>query len=63
MNKADNAMAGDLRRKHPHWRVTLSYSDKEVFGRVYIDKEKAERFATRQKKSPMVKDAQVERIS
>ena len=60
---ADMAMARDGRRKHAHWKVTLTYFDKEVFGRVYTDKEKARRFAARQKRSPIVKSASVKRIS
>lgn len=63
MDNINTAMAKDRRRKHAHWLVILTYFDKEVFGRVYTDKEKAERFAVRQKKSPMVKRARVERIS
>lgn len=57
------ALAKDGRRKHGHWRVTLMYFDKEVFGRVYTDEAKARRFALRQKRSPLVKSARVERIS
>jgi hypothetical protein len=38
----------DRRRKHHHWLVTLTYSDGERFGRVYIDRKKAQRFAERQ---------------
>lgn len=53
----------DLRRKHPHYLVTITYYDKETFGRVYTDLEKAEDFAERQKKSPIVKQARVTQIS
>jgi hypothetical protein len=35
----------DRRRKHHHWLVTVTYSDNESFGRVYIDRERAEKFA------------------
>ncbi len=49
----------DKRRKHRHWLVTVHYRDGEKFGRVYIDEEKAEKFAERQKKSPVVKTAKV----
>ena len=49
-------------RKHSHWRVTVNYSDKEVSGRVYGDREKAEKFAARQKKPPFVKSALIEQI-
>lgn len=63
MHKADLAMAADGRRKHEHWRVTLRYIDGETFGRVYTNREKAERFAARQKRSPIVKGTRVDRIS
>jgi hypothetical protein len=53
----------DRRRKHHHWRVTVYYGDGETFARVYIDLERARRFAQRQKKSPMVKRIRVTRIS
>ena len=53
----------DKRRKHHHWQVTLLYADGETFGRVYTDKEKAARFASRQRKSPMVKSARVAQVS
>lgn len=53
----------DKRRKHRHFLVTVFYEDGEKFGRVYTDKEKAERFAARQKKSPIVKSARVTQLS
>lgn len=53
----------DKRRKHHHWMVTVLYKDGEKFGRVYIDEEKARRFAERQKKSPVVKSAKVTELS
>jgi hypothetical protein len=49
----------DRRRKHKHWQVTVFYHDGEKFARVYIDRERAERFAERQKKSPVVKSARI----
>lgn len=49
----------DRRRKHKHWQVTVFYHDGERFARVYIDRERAERFAERQKKSPIVKSARI----
>jgi hypothetical protein len=49
----------DKRRKHRHWQVTVYYQDGEKFGRVYIDRERAERFAERQKKSPVVKATRI----
>ncbi|HET9803743.1 MAG TPA: hypothetical protein VFP96_10935 [Candidatus Acidoferrum sp.] len=53
----------DKRRKHHHWLVTLAYADGEKFGRVYTDKDKAARFADRQRKSPLVKSARVAQVS
>jgi len=52
----------DLRRKHSHYLVTITYGDGQTFGRVYIDPEKAEKFAQRQKKSPIVKQAKVKEL-
>ena len=49
----------DGRRKHHHWQVTVYYHDGEKFARVYIDRERAERFAGRQKKSPVVKATRI----
>ncbi|HKV05803.1 MAG TPA: hypothetical protein VJO53_11960 [Candidatus Acidoferrales bacterium] len=49
----------DRRRKHRHWQVTVYYHDGERFARVYIDRERAERFAERQKKSPVVKATRI----
>ncbi|HWZ96569.1 MAG TPA: hypothetical protein VN025_02300 [Candidatus Dormibacteraeota bacterium] len=53
----------DKRRKHHHWLVTVFYADGERFGRVYTDKNKATRFADRQRKSPVVKSARVAQVS
>jgi hypothetical protein len=50
----------DLRRRHAHWRVTIKYFDNEVFGRVYTDHEKAEKFAARQQRWPVVQSTRVE---
>jgi hypothetical protein len=49
----------DRRRKHRHWQVTVYYEDGEKFARVYIDRERASRFAERQKKSPVVKATRI----
>jgi hypothetical protein len=43
--------------------VTVIYKDGETFGRVYTNREKADGFAERQKKSPVVKMARVTRVS
>jgi hypothetical protein len=53
----------DKRRKHHHFLVTVYYADGEKFGRVYTDKDKADRFADRQKRSPVVKSARVTLVS
>ncbi|HEV8385785.1 MAG TPA: hypothetical protein VGQ11_13015, partial [Candidatus Acidoferrales bacterium] len=49
----------DKRRKHHHWQVTVYYQDGEKFARVYIDREKAVKFAERQKRSPVVRTARI----
>jgi hypothetical protein len=47
--------------KHHYWRVIVTYSDNQTSGnRVFKDRAKAERFAVRQKKSPVVKKAVLE---
>jgi hypothetical protein len=63
-SKREKAAFGrDRRRKHHHWLVTVSYADGEKFGRVYTDKDKAARFADRQKRSPVVKSARITQVS
>jgi len=49
----------DRRRRHRHWQVTVYYHDGEKFARVYIDRDRATRFAERQKKSPIVKATRI----
>jgi hypothetical protein len=49
----------DRRRKHRHWQVTVYYHDGEKFARVYIDRERAESFAERQKRSPVIKSTRI----
>lgn len=53
----------DKRRRHRHWQVTVFYEDGERFARVYIDKDKAQQFANRQKRSPVVRTARVAEIN
>ena len=53
----------DRRRKHHHYLVSVNYADGETFGRVYTDKDKATRFAERQRRSPIVKSARVTQVS
>jgi hypothetical protein len=52
----------DQRRRHRHFRVTVIYKDRGQFGRVYNDIQKAEKFAARQERSPVVETAHVNRI-
>jgi hypothetical protein len=40
-------------------KKSVYYNDGEKFARVYIDRERAERFADRQKKSPVVKATRI----
>jgi len=57
--KKPSRLSQDRRRRHQHWQVTVYYHDGEKFARVYIDRERAERFADRQKKSPVVKGTRI----
>jgi hypothetical protein len=52
-------MSRDKRRKHQHWQVTVYYADGEKFARVYIDRDRAQKFADRQRKSPVVKSTRI----
>jgi hypothetical protein len=52
--KKSRGFGKDRRRKHHHWLATIYYRDGEKFARVYIDRDKAKRFAARQMKSPIV---------
>ena len=61
--KGKAAFDVDRRRKHHHYLVSVFYADGEKFGRVYTDKEKATRFAERQRRSPVVKSARVTQVS
>lgn len=54
---------GDARRRHHHFIVTVTYFDAGSFARVYTNLDKAQRFADRQKKSPVVKAARVSKLS
>jgi len=57
--KGRSRLHRDRRRKHRHWQVTVFYKDGERFARVYIDRERALRFAERQKRSPVVRSARI----
>ena len=63
MSKAEKfSLKHDKRRKHHHWLVKVFYPDGDFFARVYLDAEKARRFATRQKKSPIVKSTRITQV-
>jgi hypothetical protein len=53
----------DKRRKHHHFKVTVYYGDGERFARVYTDREKAEKFAEREKRSPVVNQVRITQVS
>jgi hypothetical protein len=53
----------DKRRKHHHWQVAVFYTDGERFARTYTVRAKADGFAERQRKSPVVKMARVIEVS
>jgi hypothetical protein len=64
MSKPKNfSLKHDKRRKHHHWLVKIFYPDGEYFARVYVDFEKATRFAERQKKSAIVKSTIVVQVA
>lgn len=54
--------SGDARRKHHHWKVTLYYTDGLKFTRIYTDRRRAEKFAERQKRSPVVRSTRVREV-
>ena len=61
--KDTDGFGKDRLRKHHHFLVTVYYADGEKFGRVYTNKEKASRFAERQRRSPVVKSARISLVS
>lgn len=48
-------------RKHDQYRVTVTYTDNDKSIKVFTDPERAEKYAARQKRSPFVKTAEVEK--
>lgn len=60
--KGGPSFSTDRRRKHRHWQVTVFYRDGERFARIYTDRGRANRFADRQKKSPVVRSARVRQV-
>jgi hypothetical protein len=61
--RGKSSFGKDRRRKHHHYLVSVYYADGEKFGRVYTDKDKASRFAERQRRSPVVKSARITQVS
>jgi len=53
----------DRRRRHRHWEVTIIYRDGKHFARIYTDRRRAERFAMRQKRSPVVRGARIREVN
>jgi hypothetical protein len=51
-------MRGKYRKEY--FRLTITYSDGETSGRVFTNREQAENYAARQRKSPAVKKTKVE---
>ena len=51
------------KRKHDHFRVTVTYTDDDKSIKVFTDREREEKFAARQKRSPFVKSALVVKLS
>jgi len=50
--------------EHHYFRVVITYSDGEASGnRVFKDRAKAEKWATRQQESPVVKKAKIEEFT
>ena len=62
-SKKKKVFSNDGRRRHHHWQATIYYADGEKFARVYINQERAKRFAERQKKSPTVIRTRVTQIA
>ena len=46
-------------RKHDHFRVLVTYTDNEQSAKVFTSRERADKFAARQERSPVVKSAKV----
>jgi hypothetical protein len=47
-------------KQKQYFRLTITYSDGETSGRIFSNHEKAEKYAARQKRSPVVKKTKVE---
>jgi hypothetical protein len=51
-------MRGKFQKEY--FRLTVTYSDGETSGRVFTNRDQAEKYAARQKRSPVVKKTKVE---
>lgn len=49
-------------RKHDQFRVLVTFTDGEQFAKVFTDRERAEKYAARQERSPFVKAAKVAKL-
>ena len=49
-------------RKHDQFRVVIAYHDGGEFARVFTDRERADKYAARQERSPAVKSTKVEKL-
>lgn len=58
-----SSKSGKARRKHDHFRITVTYTDNEQSAKVFTDLERAKKFAARQKRSPFVKSAEVVKVN
>jgi hypothetical protein len=63
MKRKESSFRKDRRRKYHHFDAKIFYNDGEVFARRYTDREKANRFAERQRKSPVERMARVTQVS
>jgi hypothetical protein len=53
----------DRRRKHEHWQAVITYKSGGQFARTYLSKEKAEAFARRSMRSPVVIRTRVSEVN
>jgi hypothetical protein len=60
--KMENSTPNEIKTKHEkqYFRLTITYSDGETSGRVFKNREQAEKYAARQKRSPFVKKTKIE---
>lgn len=53
----------DRRRKHRHWEVSVYYHDGKRFARIYTDRRRAESFARRERRSPVVRSVRIREVN